>query len=256
MEYRRKNGAYAASSIAFYLLFSLIPFVLLSLSVAAVIARDESSFVQVFDEWFRANFPAQADGARLSLLNVFHHRGSIGLIGLFWLFFSASRLVASIETGLDRVMGNEKTRSGVLTTLASVALIFLAAVLFLAAVASTVVLDFFTGLHVSFLPRQTPSVVEAVLSALVGAAISVAMLFGIYRLAPSQGMTSREALWAAVVATLMWQGARHAFVWYATRQLAEYEWIYGPLAGFLLALLWAYVFGNALLMGACVVRSK
>lgn len=256
VQFHRKDAPYYAGGIAFFLLFSLAPFLLLSLSVAALLAPSSADFVDTFDTWFRSNVPRHAQALRDSLLGVFEHRGQIGLIGLVWIFVSARKLVNAIEIGLNAVLDIEKSRSGVLTTVASVAFIFVAAVLFLATVVATVMLDFVAHVEVSFVPSATRSAGMTILSAVVGSAVSIAMFYAIYRLAPAQGLTGREAIWGAVAATLLWQGARHLFVWYASRELARYEWMYGSLAGFLLLMLWAYVFALALLMGACLVKSR
>lgn len=256
MHFREKDASYFAGGIAFYLLFALTPFLLLTLSIAALFAGSQGAFVEVFDSFFKANVPAYARTIHDTLYQVFEHRGRIGLVGLFWLFLAARKLVNAIEIGLNAVLEVEKPKSGILSTLASMAFIFLAALLFLATVLFTVALDFALGIDVSFVPDKARSLAETILSAVVSGLASVALFYGIYRLAPARGLSNRDALFASVAACFMWLGARHAFVWFGARQMANYQWLYGSMAGFLMIMLWAYVFGNALLMGACLVKKK
>ncbi|NUN49808.1 MAG: YihY/virulence factor BrkB family protein [Candidatus Brocadiae bacterium] len=254
--FHERDATYHAAGIAFYLLFSLTPFLLLTLSIAAVLSADSGAFVGMFESWFQANIPRHADALRDSLLQVFEHRGRIGIVGVIWLFLTARKLFNAMEIGLNAMLEIEKPKSGVLTTLASLAFIFLTAVLFLASVLVTALVDLAFGIQVSFLSSGVGSILSILLKALFSGAVSVGLLYGIYRLAPSRGLGSRDAFMASACATLMWLVARHAFVWFGASQLARYEWLYGSLASFLMLLLWAYVFAIALLMGACVVHRK
>ena len=250
------DASYCAGGIAFYLLFALTPFLLLSLSVAALVSKDSAAFLAVFDRFFQGNVPQYAGELRETMLQVFANRGRIGVIGLVLMFMSARKLVNAIEIGLNRVLELERPKSGMLTTVASFAFIVFAALLFLTTVVATVALDFAAGLRVSFLPNSAITLVGSFLSGLFAAVMSSALFFAIYRFAPARGMPRDRALVAAVSATLLWQGSRHVFVWYAGTQLAQYRWLYGSMASFLLLLLWAYVFGVALLMGPCLAIKK
>jgi membrane protein len=254
--FHERDASYYAASISFYLLFALTPFLLLTLSIAALVSADSATYMGAFDEWAKTNLPRHAASKREALVHVFENRSSIGIVGLVWLFLSARKLVNAIEIGLNAMLEIERRKSGVLTTLASVAFIFLAAVLFLASILSSAAIDFATGVDAWFVSADARSIGALVLKTLFGAAVSVALFFAVYRLAPANGLPARDALIAAAAATVLWLAARHVFVWFGAKQLARYQWLYGSIASFLLLLLWAYVFALALLMGACLVRPK
>ncbi len=254
--FQTKDGPYCAAAIAFYLLFAMTPFLLLTLAIAALFTSTSSVYIEAFDAFFKANFPQGAKPLRDALLGVFENRSRLGIVSLVWLFLVARKLMGAIEKGLNTMMEIEKPRSTVLSTLASIAFIFFASVLMLASSLAMVAVDFATGIEVSFLGGTAASVAGIVVKALFSGAVSIALFYGLYRLSPAKGMASREAFFAAAFATVMWLAARHLFVWFASGQLAKYEWMYSSFATFLWALLWAYVFGVALLMGACVVRKK
>jgi membrane protein len=256
MLFREKDASYYAAGIAFYLLFSLTPFLLLTLSVAACFATNSGTFLDVFDTFFKQNLPKAAQPIRDSLVRVFENRGQIGIVGLIWLFLTARKLVNAIEIGLNAVMDVEKPKSGVLSTIASIALIFVAAILFLSCVLATIAIDFAVGTKVSFMNGEVRAIATMVATGLLMGAVWFAVFLAIFRLVPAKGLKGNDALLAAGATTVMWVGARQAFVWYGARILARYEYIYGALSGFLLLLFFAYMFGVALLMGACVARKS
>ncbi len=254
--FQTKDGSYYAAAIAFYLLFAMTPFLLLTLAIAALFTSTSSGYLDVFNAFFKANFPQGSEPLRNALLGVFENRSRLGIVSLVWLFLVARKLMGAIEKGLNTMMEIEKPRSGVLSTLASIALIFFASVLMLASSLAMVAVDFASGIEVSFLGGTATTIAGIVLKALFSGAVSIALFYGIYRLAPSKGLPSRDAFLASAFATVMWLSARHVFVWFASRQLAKYEWMYSSFATFLWALLWAYMFGVALLMGACMVGKR
>jgi len=254
VQFRRKDATYYAAAIAFYVLFSLTPFLLLSLSIAALFSKDSGTFLEVFDTWFQSNIPQHAESVRDALMQVFERRGQLGIVGIVWIFISARRLVNAIEIGLDAMLDIEKPKSGVLTTLVSMAFVFLTAILFLAMVLVTVLLDFAAGVRLSFVSSGTLTVAATTLRFVASGAASIALFYGIYRLAPSRGLSNADAIRAGIAATLLWMAARAVFLWFGASQLARYQWLYGSLASFLLLLLWAFVFALSLLMGACMVR--
>lgn len=252
--FQSKDGSYFAASIAFYLLFAMTPFLLFTLSIVALLSASPATYLDPLDAFFRANFPQGAEPLRNALLGVFENRRRLGIVSLVWLLLVARKLMGAIETGLNAMMEVEKPRSGVLSTIASVALVFFAAALMLASSLAMVAVDFASGAEVSFLGATGTTVAGIVLKAAFSAGVSLVLFFGQYRLAPARRLPSREAMVASVVATVMWLGARHVFVWFAASQLARYEWMYSSFATFLWALLWAYMFGVALLMGACAAK--
>ncbi|MCX6551291.1 MAG: YihY/virulence factor BrkB family protein, partial [Acidobacteria bacterium] len=74
-------------------------------------------------------------------------------------------------------------------------------------------------------------------------------LGGIYYFAPN---VRRPLVWiapGAVAATLLWILASLGFSWYASH-VGEYQKTYGAIGGVIVALLWLYASGLAILVGA------
>jgi len=255
-QFHAKNGSYYAAAIAFYLLFAATPFLMLSLTIAAYFASDASTFLDILHAWIKANVPPVAQPLKDSLVNVFENRHQIGIVGAIWLFLSARKLVGAIEIGLNEMLDVEKPKSGVLTTIASLAFIFVAALMFLAAMLVLLAIDFTSGIDFAFVGSETSSILAMIAKIAVGGAAWIGIFFAIYKLAPACRMEKRDALFAAIAASLMFTAARLVFTWYGAKQLAHYQILYGAVASLLMILLFAYVFGLSLLMGACMVRKK
>jgi membrane protein len=71
----------------------------------------------------------------------------------------------------------------------------------------------------------------------------------IYYLVPADGLPWRWFTPGTVFAVVGWMAASQAFRWYVTNY-ARHNQIYGTLGGVVAMLLWLYLFGAILFMGA------
>jgi membrane protein len=67
--------------------------------------------------------------------------------------------------------------------------------------------------------------------------ITLSFFFIIYRLVPHRVMRARDALAGAVLATILWEGAKALFAYYV-RNLTHYAGLYGALEGVIVLALW------------------
>jgi membrane protein len=71
----------------------------------------------------------------------------------------------------------------------------------------------------------------------------------LYKVIPNTTVEWQEALPGAVLATCLFEIAKNIFVWYSTTYM-KYEFVYGSVGTVIGLLLWAYVSGIVLLLGA------
>jgi membrane protein len=102
-----------------------------------------------------------------------------------------------------------------------------------------------TGRLVSWL-QSTAS--EAA-SALVPVLLSVSAFILIYRTMPRARVRWRDVWLGGLIAGLIWSAGQEIFVWYVSN-VADYDEIYGSVEAIIVFLLWCYLSGQIILLGA------
>jgi membrane protein len=67
--------------------------------------------------------------------------------------------------------------------------------------------------------------------------ITFCFFFLVYRVVPRRVVTNRHAAGGAILATILWEGAKTAFAYYL-RNLARYAGLYGTLEGVIVLAIW------------------
>ena len=80
------------------------------------------------------------------------------------------------------------------------------------------------------------------------ALVTVSLFALVYRLVPNGRVTLRDTLPSAVVAGLLWEGAKYVFAW--SLQYFHYDQIYGSVGAVVAVLTWSYVSSLILMFGA------
>ena len=84
--------------------------------------------------------------------------------------------------------------------------------------------------------------------AAAGALITIALFAVVYRLVPNGRVTLRDTLPSAIVAGLLWEGAKYLFA--SSLQYFHYDEIYGSVGAVVAVLTWSYVSSLILMFGA------
>lgn len=84
--------------------------------------------------------------------------------------------------------------------------------------------------------------------AAAGALVTVALFAVVYRLVPNGRVTLRDTLPSAIVAGLLWEGAKYLFA--SSLQYFHYDEIYGSVGAVVAVLTWSYVSSLILMLGA------
>jgi membrane protein len=242
-----------AAALAYYTFFSLFPLLLLFLSVigflldagwpAALEARE--SLV----EFVEKNVPAAGDLVLGAIESIQAAPGASWLIGLFGLLWSASGTFHQLHIALDQIWGfNGKSgfRLTVRRRVMSVLYVLsLGLSLFLAQALKSVT-------HVlRILTDQLPGGASVISVGTWVFPFIVAMLvFGVmYRTFPSLPISWRDVWPGAVLAGIGWELLKWLFVIY-TGEFANWQAVYGPVAGVIGLLTWLYFSFTIILFGA------
>ncbi len=195
------------------------------------------------------DMPATVNAASHSLVRLRNVVGVLGVIGLLW---SISKIAYAIEAGFEEVWETHK-RSFVKKKLFAFGVMLL--LLLVAAVGF--IATFISSQFFSWLSREAGPIVSAlsvVFTAILNPMASVFIFATLYRSIPLDKPGWKEVLWGAVIAALLLSASEYALGFYFTR-ISRNQALYGSLGVVLGVVLWLYVVGILVFMGAEIVHA-
>ncbi len=241
----KPDSALTAAAIAYFAIFSLFPLALLSIGIASFSLgplMDQQVVVQ------RLEFIAPALGQLLgkNLDEIVRARGPVTVVALGSLIWSASSMFFVLTGTLTKVWGIERSRPvwkrrglAILFVLA-----FIGPILFLASFADSLITNLLT--------RLPGPIIQIVGGAGLGLAIllNVTLFMVLYLMLPHAASSWREILPGAIVAGLLWELAKRAFLFFISTYISISNLVYGSVAAIIAILTWAYLSSLILLFGA------
>lgn len=277
--YTASHIPFFAAALAYYALFSLMPLLFLLVGVFGFILRGnaelESAFFSRLVELTVLLFPTQPEIAQTLLSFLTKGAFPITFASLLVLLWASSNFFAALAYALGVIFGQGPPRPqlpfppglpapglsplgrGSRRVLAQLGALRgrVAALLAPLLLGLALILLALLGLGLSFLLRYLPAGfdflrggLELILPILGG----FLLFFFTYALLPVPAPQLSSALLSALLAALAWEGMRLGLPLLLPR--TQYEVIYGPIAGFLLALVGFYLTMWILLSGAVVAR--
>lgn len=253
LAFDQDDGAIISRSIAYYTLFSLFPLVLvvLALSSSLLAAEEAQQDILHFVERY---FPLASDLVEENIQQVLAARGTIGILALLGLLWSASGVFTAIYRAVNRAWGNPKSQLFWSEKLYGLAVVLVVGLLLLATTFSSTLLSVLRSWQVPFFgwqPFADPSVtrVWGWLVTFLPPVVSVVTFIILYRTIPRNRVAWRDVWLGGLLAGLIWEVARRAYTWYLAN-FARYSLIYGSLGAIVGFLLWSYLSAMILLLGA------
>ena len=245
-----------AAAIAYYLVVSIFPLLLLLIGVAGFFLEPQETQQKVLG-WLTQYFPTGTRGVfRENLEAIVAARGSLSILSSLSLLWSGTLLFDAVNEAVNAAWGTQGQVRFLASKLKSLALIL---VIMIAAVVSTLMTtqmalitrfeSFLSSLPGAEWPLLVGRTAFSLLWGLIPFLLSAAAFGLAYRLLPLKPVSLGDVWPAALVAALLWEFSKRGFVWYITTY-ANYSQIYGSLSAVLILMLWAYVSSLILTWGA------
>jgi len=242
-----------AAELAFRWFLSLFPFAIFLAGVGGAIARNLAvqNPAEVAKDRLTGVLPPEAASLiadELDRIIRADHAGliSFGMVAAIW--FATGGTNAVIKA-LNRVFDVEETRPLVRRYAFAVALTVAAGLGLIAAVGLVVGGQLLTAQVIAIAGLPWNNTVATWAGWLLAAAVLFAVVVMLYRLAPNSRLSWRWIVPGAAAATVAWVVGTYLFGWYVSN-LASYGATFGALAGVAVLLLWLYMTGFLLLLGA------
>lgn len=238
-------GAYAAQS-AFFLVLSLIPIILLLLTLIRYTPVTKADVMTIVYEFF----PRTIRTTFISIINeVYNQSRAIIPLTAVVAMWSAGRGVLAMTSGLNSIHGERETRNYIYLRLRSA----LYTVIFLVAIVLTLVvlgfgnsISLFVNAHIPFLQYITDFIIEIRTITMILVLIVVSLC--IYRFLPNHKGRIKYALPGAIFNAFGWIFASFLFSIYMDI-FKGFSNMYGSLTTIVLIMLWLYFCMYVMLIG-------
>ncbi|SFG55738.1 membrane protein [Halopelagius inordinatus] len=235
---RDRNITYLAAGIAYYAFVSIIPMILLAVSIASFVGGE--AFATRIADMLSQQLSDAGQGAVTETLTNTTGRGAASVVGFLTLTWSALKLFRGLTQAFDNVYANdldvsllEQVRDALVVTLG---------------IALAVALVVGVGVALSVLNLQIP-LANVLGTAVLILALTLALL-PIYYVLPPVDVTVGEVLPGAAVAAVGWVLLQIGFRIYASNA-GRYA-AYGIIGAVLLFVTWLYFASIVVLFGAAV----
>jgi membrane protein len=243
--FRQDTGFFLAAGLSFYFLVCLVPMLFLFVSFMGYVLTSEAATSAVLGQLSQF-VPVYKKELAETLTSLIATRKTSGAIGTVILLFFSTQLFACLRLIMNVVFEERQGHGFFRGMLLDVVMLFVIGVLFLA---SIVITDVFFWMRAFFTPAQLPRQWFRYATVALALGFNTLLFYVIYRYFPARRVKMGAALAGAILASLLWEGAKQVFRWYIM-SIGVYDQIYGTL-GFLVGLtMFVYYSGIVLVLGA------
>ncbi|MFQ5942426.1 MAG: YihY/virulence factor BrkB family protein [Anaerolineales bacterium] len=230
-----------AAAVAYYGLLAIFPLLLFLVSLGGVVLS-RSEVRDALDEFLIRAIPVPEvlNFVQVTIGDTLARRGTVGVISLVVLLWSASSLFANLEMSLNKIWNVPRRLVWHRRLLGILAVTILAGLF--------IVVIFLSTLEA--LPLLNGISLFDSLDAWITFLAATLFFWLIYRWLPNHKVPAVPSLAGGALAGLAWLIAQAVFRWYLTSGLSNLGAVYGTLASLIGFILWAFVTGTILYVGA------
>jgi len=239
-----KHGTRESAALSYYAIFSLFPLIILLIIVIGSWLGPAAARNQI-EGVLRLFLPAStADFLQDSIATTLDQRGSFGVVAALTLLWSSLGFFSNLSSALSRTFRDEKGYNTWSSRVMGLGMMLALGVLLVASLATTLV---FNLMDLIIFFDSTPWLTTTAF--VVPLSLSVAIFAFLYRFIPRRSVRW-DAIWvAAFLGGGAWEVAKRVFAWYLDN-LASYSLVYGSVAMMIVLMLWVYMTGLIILLGA------
>ncbi len=238
-----------AAEMSFFLLLSLFPFVMFTISSIVYIPI---LHLNKYISFFENLMPESAFMVVLSIINSALSNKSIGftIMSFFLTIWSSSRAVRAIIKGANRSYRVKETRSyikvtivGLLFTVGLLLLLFISMIFLVFGEKIGYIIFDFIGLDNIFIK------IWDICRYSIGILTIIIILMYLYKYTPNKKIKIKDTVPGALISAIGWIIVS-LFYSYYSNYYANYEVIYGSIGGIIVLITWIYLSSWAILIGA------
>ncbi|HSP21622.1 MAG TPA: YihY/virulence factor BrkB family protein [Planococcus sp. (in: firmicutes)] len=247
-EIKKDKATTLAAAQAYYYLLAIVPLLILLLSILPYLQIDPDSAMEFIAGIMPGEVAKTFEETIVSVVTT--PSGGLLTFGILGTLWSASNAMNAFIEATNTAYDVEETRSFIKKKAMAIVL----TLFMLVAVIIALVLPIFGGAIIdaisSFLslPEQTEIIFQVLRWVISIAVMSIVLAF-LYKFAPNKQFPFKEVLIGAVIATVLWQIVSLGFSIYVAN-FGSYSATYGSLGGLIVLMLWFFLTGLILVVGA------
>ncbi len=248
--YNEDDGAVLAGHLAYTAMLSLLPFLVFATALVGFLVGPENS-QHALDMMFEALPDHVARTLEPVVVEVLaHRRGGILTLSAVGSIWAASNGLEALRIGFDRAYGVGRGRHMAVNRLLAIAGVLVGFLIFALLAALVVLAPILFHIVETLLGLEIPAEADLIRYG-IGLVVLWIALTLLHRLLPSRAMGGLQ-LWPGILASVVvWSAAATGLSVYLA-YAPSYALTYGTLAGVILTLLFFYLTGVALILGAQV----
>jgi membrane protein len=242
------RAAQAAAGLAYYAIFSLFPLLLVLIAGGSYFLNNGQVY-QTVTSFILHTVPIPPQIINKNLKQVLDARGTVGIIGLLTLLWSASSFFTNLAHNINLAWSNAPRRNFLENRAVGLGMI--------AGLVGLLTLSVTLSWFASLIPvlnssnASSPSFSLWRLISDFGSWLTTFLLFyAIYRWIPTVRVERKATLWGALFAAIAWKVATAGFGWYLSSGLSSYQLVYGSLGAIVALLFLIFILSLITLFGA------
>lgn len=247
-EFKKDKATTLAAAQAYYYLLAIVPLLILLLAILPYLQIDPQKAVDFIGTILPGAVATTFEETIISVVTT--PSGGLLTFGILGTLWSASNALTAFINATNQAYGIEESRSFI--KLKATAIILTLGML--VAVIVALVLPIFGGPIIDMLksffnlPEQT-EIIFQVLRWVISISVMSIVLALMYKFAPDKQFPFKEVIVGAVIATVLWQVVSLGFSIYVSN-FGSYSATYGSLGGLIVLMLWFFLTGLILVIGA------
>lgn len=247
-EFKKDNATTLAAAQAYYYLLAIVPLLILLLSILPYLQIDPDRAVEFIGTILPGEVASIFEDTIVSVVTT--PQGGLLTFGILGTLWAASNAMMAFIDSTNQAYDVEETRSFFKTRgMAIVLTLFM-----LVAVIIALVLPIFGGAIIDMinsivnLPQQMEIIFQIARWA-ISIIVMTVVLACLYKFAPNKHFPFKEVWIGALIATVLWQLVSLGFSIYIAN-FGNYDATYGSLGGLVILMLWFFLTGLILVIGA------
>ena len=243
------RASQASASLAYYVIFSLFPLLLVLISAGSFFLDSEQVYLKV-TQLVQQSFPATSyDWIVENIHHVLKQRGAIGLISLLTLLWAASGGFISLAYNINLAWLEAPQRNFLQRRLIGLQMIAGISGLFFLSLVIDSILGIMLILNLTFISLFKLDFWK-LFSGIFSGIVIFMLFFVLYDWVPTVNVTGKAAFWGALTAAIAWKIATALFSWYVRSGFSQYEMVYGSVGALIAFLFLVYILASITLFGA------
>lgn len=247
-EFKKDNATTLAAAQAYYYLLAIVPLLILLLSILPYLQIDPDRAIEFIGTILPGEVASIFEDTIVSVVTT--PQGGLLTFGILGTLWAASNAMMAFINATNQAYDVEESRPFFKTR----GMAILLTLFMLVAVIIALVLPIFGGAIIDMmnnflnLPQQM-EIIFQVARWVVSIAVMSVVLACLYKFAPNKQFPFKEVWIGALIATVLWQLVSLGFSIYIAN-FGNYNATYGSLGGLVVLMLWFFLTGLILVIGA------